>query len=298
MTNPPQRQGVFVSYSHRDTKWLARLKVLLQPALDSETIWDDTLIATGAEWSVEIERAIESARVAVLLVTPAFLSSNFIVSNELPRIIERQTKEGLTIFWVAVEPALFQHTPLWAYQAANDPSHPLSTLPRVKQDVALLAIAEKIISAVNVNAVGNVLKRIDLLEPQLRAFTEGRPAPTEPSAHRITARQEPGRDTIDVGQERITGDDLVKLDPRSRQLIRAYEYAMNDLFDRFTELEPRRSARDSEVRQRARAESEEVRQEICEKWSRILAFLAFLGKHLHDHYSHVQFICEQPLKAH
>ncbi len=295
MTNPNQRQGVFVSYSHRDVKWLDRLKTLLKPALGSETIWDDTMIKPGAQWSVEIERAIASARVAVLLVTPAFLSSEFIVSNELPLIIERHN-QGLTIFWVAVEPALYQHTALWAYQAANDPSRPLSTLSRAKQDRELLAIAEKIIAAVNVNAVANVLKNIDRLEPQLRAFTEGRSTPTEPSAHGITARQEPGKDTIIVGPETITGDDLAKLDPRSRQLIRAYESAMNDLFDRFTELEPKRSARDSEVRQRARAESEEVRQEICEKWNSILAYLAFLGKHLQDHYDYVQFICEQPVK--
>src|SRR2546427_5722335 len=104
MTNSNQRQGVFVSYSHRDAKWLGRLKTVLKPALGSETIWDDTMIAPGAQWSVEIARAIASARVAVLLVTPAFLSSDFIVSNELPRIIERHN-QGLTIFWIAVAPA-------------------------------------------------------------------------------------------------------------------------------------------------------------------------------------------------
>jgi hypothetical protein len=161
----------------------------------------------------------------------------------------------------------------------------------------LAAIADKIIAAVNVNAVANVLTNIDKLTPQLQAFTEGRPAPTEPTAYRITARQEPGKDTVTVGLERITGDDLAKLDPRSIQLIRAYESTMNDLFDRFTELEPKRSARDSEVRQRARAESEEVRQEVCEEWTKILNYLASLGKRLDDHYKYVQFICERPAKG-
>jgi hypothetical protein len=91
MTNPNPRQGVFVSYSHRDAKWPGRLKTVLKPALGHETIWDDIQIVPDAKWSDEIEHAIESARVAVLLVTPAFLSSNYIVSQELPRIIERQT---------------------------------------------------------------------------------------------------------------------------------------------------------------------------------------------------------------
>ncbi|HMM88023.1 hypothetical protein [Bradyrhizobium sp.] len=148
---------------------------------------------------------------------------------------------------MAVEPALYKHSPLWSYQAANDPSRPLSTLLPAQRDVALVDIAEKIIAAVNVNAVANVLKTIHRVEPQLRAFTEGQPPPT----HRITARQEPGEAVITIGTETRTGDELERLDPRSRQLIRAYEFAMNDLFDRFTELEPRRSARDPDVRKRA-----------------------------------------------
>jgi hypothetical protein len=295
MTASPQRQGVFVSYSHSDTKWLERLRIFLKPALGSEAIWDDTMLKPGESWKDEIERAIARARVAVLLVTPAFLASPFIVDDELPRIIERQTKEGLTIIWIAVEPSPFEYSPLSVYQAANDPRRPLSTLRRAQQDMVLVQITERIIAAVNVNAVGNILKNVDKLEPQLRAFVEGRPTPSAAPVHRTTARQEPGTDTITIGPERITGADLVKLDSRSRQLIRAYESAINDLFDRFTELEPRRSARDPEVRQRARTESEEVRQEICEKWSRILAYLQFLGKHLEDHYDHVRFICQQPL---
>jgi hypothetical protein len=235
MTNPSQRQGVFMSYSHHDVKWLERLRIHLKPILGSEMIWDDTIIRPGAKWSVEIEHAIASARVAVLLVTPYWLASEYIVSNELPQIIKRH-EQGLTIFWIAVEPSTVRHTLLEKYQAANDPNHPLSTLSRAAQDRELVAIAEKIIAAVNVNAVANVLANIDKLTPQLQAFTEGKPTPTEPTAYRITARQEPGKDTITVGLERITGEDLAKLDPHSRQLIRAYESAMNSLFDRFTEL--------------------------------------------------------------
>ncbi|WP_442893345.1 toll/interleukin-1 receptor domain-containing protein [Bradyrhizobium sp.] len=56
-----RRQGVFVSYSHRDNSWLDRLRTLLKPALGSETIWDDKMIAPGANWSVEIERAIRGS---------------------------------------------------------------------------------------------------------------------------------------------------------------------------------------------------------------------------------------------
>src|SRR5262249_9949797 len=101
MTNPGQRHGVFVSYSHHDREWLELLRIHLKPMLGSEAIWDDTMIPAGASWSDEIERAIASARVAVLLVTSDWLASSFIVNNELPRIIKRH-EQGLTISWVAV----------------------------------------------------------------------------------------------------------------------------------------------------------------------------------------------------
>lgn len=38
MTDPNAREGVFVSYSNRDAKWLERLKTVLKPALGLETI--------------------------------------------------------------------------------------------------------------------------------------------------------------------------------------------------------------------------------------------------------------------
>jgi len=290
------RKGVFISYSHKDKRWLEKLRTVLTPVLPGEAIWDDTQIRAGASWADEIETAIASARVAVLLVTPHFLASDFIVSRELPRILERQTKEGLTIAWLAVEPAMYSHTILAQFQAANDPRRPLSTLKKADQDKELVKIAERILAAANVNAVANVLRTIDEFEPQAKAFVEGRDTRGTETTHRIVAQQEPGRDKITVGQETITGEDLARLDIRSRQLIRAHELAMNDLFERWVELEPKRSARDPDVKQMARKESDEVRRDICDRLNQIFAYLAFMGKHLEDHYHHVRFICQQPAK--
>lgn len=288
------RKGVFVSYSHKDRNWLKKLLTVLKPVLSGEAIWDDTRIRAGAKWADEIEDAIAASRVAVLLVTPDFLASDFIVSRELPRILERQTKEGLTILWVAVKPAIYRETILANFQAANDQSRPLSTPRKSEQDKELVRIAERIIAAVNVNAVANILRIIDKFEPQAQAFVEGNKTRAAETKHRIVAQQEPGQDRVIVGNEVITGEDLGKLDSRSRQLIRAFETAMNDLFDRWVELEPKRWARDPEIKANARKESEEVRQEICCNLNQIFNYLRYMGKHLEDHYHHVQFICQQP----
>jgi hypothetical protein len=290
------RKGVFISYAHTDKIWLEKLKTVLKPVFSDEVIWDDTQIRAGADWAAEIEAAIASARVAVLLVTPAFLASDFIVSTEFPRIIERQTKEGLTILWVAVKPAMWSHTILAEFQAANNPSRPLSTLTKSAQDKELVRIAERIIAAANVNAVANVLRLIDKFEPQAQAFIEGRETGAAEAKHGVVAHQEPGQAKITVGQEVITGEDLEKLDSRSRQLIRALETAMNDLFDRWTELEPKRSARDPLIKENARKESEEVRQDICNRLNQIFSYLGSMGKQLADHYNYVIWICQQSPK--
>src|SRR4051794_13839548 len=66
---------VFISYSHKDVRWLDRLKTMLQPLARSGEIdpWDDMRIRSGQYWREEIARAIASATTAVPLVSPEFL---------------------------------------------------------------------------------------------------------------------------------------------------------------------------------------------------------------------------------
>ncbi len=52
MSAPPK---IFVSYSHRDKKWLKRLQVHFK-ALERDgavDLWDDTEIKAGADWDEE-----------------------------------------------------------------------------------------------------------------------------------------------------------------------------------------------------------------------------------------------------
>jgi hypothetical protein len=98
---------VFISYSHKDEVWKDRLVTHLSVLKDLE-IWDDRRIMAGEGWLPEIEKAIESAHIAILLITANFLSSKFILKEEIPRLFERKQREGLKVIPLIVRPCAWK----------------------------------------------------------------------------------------------------------------------------------------------------------------------------------------------
>jgi anti-anti-sigma factor len=117
------RDQVFISYSHADDRWLKELRIHLEPYVRNTaiTVWDDTMIRAGAVWKEKIWQALASAKVAVLLVSPAFLASKFIAEEELPPLLEAAKTKGVAILWVPVKSSSFKLTPIADYQAAHSP---------------------------------------------------------------------------------------------------------------------------------------------------------------------------------
>jgi adenylate kinase family enzyme len=137
---------VFISYSHEDNDWLERLRVHLKP-IEREgmiDLWVDTKIAAGLQWKDAILQALETACVAVLLVSGEFLASDFIAEHELPKLLDRAQAGGTIIIPVILSPSVFTRTKLGAFQAINDPKHPLTTLSHAKQETILVKVAEAI----------------------------------------------------------------------------------------------------------------------------------------------------------
>ncbi len=91
-----ERPKVFVSYSHRDKYWKEHLvthpDVLQKQGLLS--FWEDRQIRVGDDWPQKIRAAMGSANVAVLLVSPHFLTSDFIRSEEVGHLLERREQGG------------------------------------------------------------------------------------------------------------------------------------------------------------------------------------------------------------
>ncbi|WP_298610067.1 SUMF1/EgtB/PvdO family nonheme iron enzyme [uncultured Thiothrix sp.] len=140
---------IFISYSHKDEPWKDALERHLKVLeLHGEfAIWDDRQIEMGSNWLPAIETALEKARVALLLVSSDFLTSEFIKRKEIPRFLQRREAEGLQIIPVMVKPCLWQAVPwLEAIQGATKDNRPLSqyALGSHESEVAFAEIAFKV----------------------------------------------------------------------------------------------------------------------------------------------------------
>jgi len=145
-----KRNKVFVSYSHKDTKFLDELRAHLKPLerADRVIVWSDTQIEPGSQSFAEIKKALAATKVAVLLVTQNFLASDFIHEHELGPLLKDAANGGVTILWVLVRNCNWRRTQLEAYQAAFPPDKALAEM-KAERDSAWVAICGRIETAAN-----------------------------------------------------------------------------------------------------------------------------------------------------
>jgi len=150
-----KRNNVFVSYSHKDKKWLERvqthLKVLKRLGI-SVNLWDDTKIKPGMKWREEIKKGLAAAKVAILLISTDFLASDFISEDELPPLLKAAENDGASILSLILKPCLFtMDKKLSEFQTINDPQKPLSKLTENEQDEILVKMAKRIAELMSEN---------------------------------------------------------------------------------------------------------------------------------------------------
>lgn len=139
---------VFISYSHNDEIWKDRLLEHLGALVEEGHLqtWDDRDIGAGDEWFEAIQSAMKTARVAVFLVSASSLKSKFIRYKEIPRLLERRQKEGMTFFPVIVKACVWEEIPwLTRIQARPKDGKPLARLKSAQRDAELANIAKEIL---------------------------------------------------------------------------------------------------------------------------------------------------------
>src|SRR6266702_1410858 len=123
---------VIIIYSHKDAQYLERLLVHLAYYENKGLmeVWDDTKILPGTVRQEEFEKALLEAKIAILLISPDFLASKFILNFELPHLLDTSRAKGAIILSVILSPCAFEDTPLSDVQAAHNPLKPLSKMDR------------------------------------------------------------------------------------------------------------------------------------------------------------------------
>lgn len=138
---------IFISYSHKDDTWkdnvVKHLGVLAQDG--QLALWDDRRIAGGDDWLPEIEQAIKSCSIALLLISADFLTSNFILGKEVPPLLKRREIDGVRVIPVILRPCAWDEVSwLHRIQARPKDGKALSSMSENDAEEALAALAREV----------------------------------------------------------------------------------------------------------------------------------------------------------
>jgi len=146
------RAMVFVSYSHNDgaekDALVTQLRVL-QNGADLIEVWSDDAIGAGEAWEAAIEKALDRARVVVLLVSANFLTSDFILRKEMPALLRRREQEGVRVVPIIAKACAWERVSwLKEMNARPKDGKPVWSSGGITPDEALAAIVGEIATIV------------------------------------------------------------------------------------------------------------------------------------------------------
>jgi hypothetical protein len=105
------RNRLFISYSHDDTKWLEAIKEQLA-VLEAEgliSMCEDTQLKVGEGWYEQLNEMMLGARLGLLLISATFLTSKFVRQEEIPRLFDRHKEGGMKIYPLLVQPCPWEN---------------------------------------------------------------------------------------------------------------------------------------------------------------------------------------------
>lgn len=138
---------VFFSYAHRDEVLLEKLKEHLAPLKNQgliDRLWYDREISGGTEWEPEIVRHLETADIILLLVSAAFMNSEYCYGKELQRAIQRHERREARVVPIILSPVDWQIPPLDKLQALPTDAKPVTGAGWHSVDEALLNVVKGI----------------------------------------------------------------------------------------------------------------------------------------------------------
>lgn len=134
----------FISYSHKDSNYLERLKVHLAQMKRDEVIteWTDEEIHAGGSLSNIISDALNSSELFLALLSPDYIASNYCYNKEFETAQRMQEHGKIIIVPIIVEPCDWQRTPFGNLKAIPKDGKPISEY--TNQNVAFLNVVDEL----------------------------------------------------------------------------------------------------------------------------------------------------------
>src|SRR5215468_6948295 len=119
---------LFYCYAHEDQA--------LRDALDSHLIglkrqrlieiWYDGKISAGTEWEKEIDKHLSSADIVLLLVSVAFLASDYCYGKEMEQALQRHEKGEARVIPIILRPVDWEDAPFSKLQVLPTEARPVT----------------------------------------------------------------------------------------------------------------------------------------------------------------------------
>ena len=100
---------IFISYAHADESFKNELTTMLALLKRQGWVksWDDRQIDAGSDWRADIMGGMDRCDLALLLISPAFLASEFIQSVEMTHLLARRKHNGIRVVPIILRPCLW-----------------------------------------------------------------------------------------------------------------------------------------------------------------------------------------------
>lgn len=146
---------IYISFSHKDDVWKERLLTHFEKRgvrRSALRIWDDRRFRGEDDWQQMMEKELSDSVAVILLVSASFLTSDFKLNSEVPRLLEHRNRRNFKIFPVIVSPCPWQNVS-WVtkFQIFPKNGEPLSERPDFEVDDQLSQLVAELFSLLSLD---------------------------------------------------------------------------------------------------------------------------------------------------
>jgi formylglycine-generating enzyme required for sulfatase activity len=259
VADQPKPISLFYSYSHRDEDLRLALEehlsVLRRAGLIAE--WHDRKIMAGENWAEAIDRSLTSADIVLLLVSAAFINSDYCWGREMEKALKRDASGEARVIPVILRPCRWLSTPLATLQA----------LPREGRAVTLWPNADEAFDdvAAGIERVVDDLRRADAERREAEAEAARQTAEQRRLAEEARRKAEEDQERAAAERRRAEADARRKAEEESAQRRAAEEASRRDAEEARRKAEEEERERQWRVQRAAEVKREaEARQKAEE----------------------------------